>query len=46
MGHLGFLIPVTKYHILEIIHLCKTFNPHYLPQPVIGIDEEELEEAA
>lgn len=34
MGHIAFLIPVTKYHILEMLHLAKTFNPDYKVQAV------------
>ena len=40
-GHLGFLCPVDMQHIVEMLELCRGFNPDYIPCKVPGFDTPE-----
>ena len=45
MGHLGFLMPLNRQHLIEVLELCREFNPDYHPCEIPGSEtKEELEE--
>lgn len=34
MGHVGFLMPLHKQHVFEMLELCRHFNPFFKPRPM------------
>jgi len=44
MGHLGFLSPCGRQHMIEMLELCRGFNPDYIACNIPGNEsKEELE---
>jgi hypothetical protein len=44
-GHLGFIAPVSRQHLIEALELCRGFNPDYHPCCIPGKEtKEELTE--
>lgn len=44
LGHLGFLSPCGRHHMIEMLELCRGFNPDYQSCNIPGSEtKEELE---